>query len=1001
VIGARVGAPSILAGLALAASLAGCGDGPGAAPPDGGDAGLDGTGTGDGNADGDGGSDGNAIVVTTPSGVTAVETRDGTCDILEAVTAAASGRTVDDCANPKGVKRIVLQAGRTYPVKKPLRLSAGTEIGIADGTAGSATITAAPGFAVVAGDPSSACLVSVAAGKPEVWLRDVTLTQDPGLMLSGACITNGALNLRRVRVTGFRAGGVVATCLPAAGCDHEDDVNNWTTLRVMASLVDGNRSAGKGAGISSEGSGATVYVQHSSIVNNASDNDGGGIYLGGGWATNMIQASTISGNTTSGVGGGVLVRFAPMTITYVHIFSSTIANNTAAGAGGGIQFEPADQAGTQDVWVFASIVAGNYSLSTELEWNINKDWYVTDGSRPSGTFNCLNGSFIYVAPGHPRPTDMGGCTFDVRNPFLGPLTPMGGEGNLPLHPLLAGSPAVDAVVGNTRPGQQRDAWIDEVDTGTPATWTLFDPLVDGDGDGTAARDLGAIERSDRWQTELLAVRAQGPSAHVVVTIPDGWDRGAGTGYGATSATNEFVTYALPIGEPGRYDVSVGVRRDPAGGKFQLAIADDPAGPWTTLGTEQDGYASTAAFVSLGPFATQFASPGEKLVRFTVMGKNATSNGHRLYLDYIEAKKRTGACPIADVAAGGNQTCALMSQGGVRCWGSNANGQLGDGSRTDRASPPVVDALSGVMAVAAGVSHTCALSTDGSVRCWGRGDSGQLGDGRPTTRMVPSDPVLSGVKAIAAGRAHTCALTTSGGVRCWGANESGQLGDGSTTNRMRPPDADVLSGVKAVSAGGAHTCALMMTGGVRCWGANSSGQLGVGSTTDQAVPPAADVAGDMAAVSAGDNHTCALTTAGGVRCWGNNTDGQLGVGTFDSTVAPPSTDVLTDVKQVLASYLFTCALTTSGGVRCWGFNGWGAIGDDTELQVDRRSPAAVDVLGAAASLAAGFNHVCARMTNGGVRCWGANDFGQLGDGMPPIFAFTPPAMNTPGFNGTCE
>jgi len=454
VIGARVVAGSILAGLALASVLAGCSSDAGAAPPDGGDVGLDGTGTGDAM---DGGGDVTAIVVDTPSGRTAVETRDGYCDILEAVAAAASGRTVDDCANPNGVTRIVLQPGRTYPVKKPLRLAAATEIGIADGTAGSATITAAPGFAVVASDPSSSCLVSVASGKPDVWLRDVTLTQDPSLTLSGACITEGALNLRRVRVTGFRAGGVVATCLPGSGCDHEADVNHATTLRVLGSLVDGNHSAGKGAGISSEGSGATVYVEHSAIVNNASDNDGGGIFLGGGWATNIIQGSTISGNTTSGAGGGVLVRFAPMTITYVHIFSSTIANNTAAGNGGGIQFEPADQEGTQDVWVFASIVAGNYSLSTELEWNINSEWYVTDRSRPAGTFNCLNGSFIYVAPGHPRPADMGGCTFDARNPFLGPLTPMGGVGNLPLHPLLVGSPAVDAVTGDVGPGQQRDA----------------------------------------------------------------------------------------------------------------------------------------------------------------------------------------------------------------------------------------------------------------------------------------------------------------------------------------------------------------------------------------------------------------------------------------------------------------------------------------------------------------------------------------------------------------
>ena len=245
-------------------------------------------------------------------------------------------------------------------MKKTLRLSSATEIGLADGATGSATIAAAAGFAVDGKDASSACLVSVAGANPDAWLRDVTLTQDPGLTLAGACITRGSLDLRRVRVTGFRAGGIVATCLPASGCDHETNIDQATTLRVLGSLVDGNHSAGKGAGISSEGSGATVLVAHSAIVNNASDDDGGGIYLGGGWNTNIIQSSTISGNTSSGAGGGLLVRFAEMTNTYVNIFNSTIANNTAASNGGGIEFEPA-QAGRQDVSVFASIVAGNFS----------------------------------------------------------------------------------------------------------------------------------------------------------------------------------------------------------------------------------------------------------------------------------------------------------------------------------------------------------------------------------------------------------------------------------------------------------------------------------------------------------------------------------------------------------------------------------------------------------------------------------------------------------------
>src|SRR4029077_11715635 len=106
----------------------------------------------------------------------------------------------------------------------------------------------------------------------------------------------GSVNLRRVRVTGFDAGGVVATCLPASGCDHEADTEAATTLRVFSSLIDGNHSASKGAGIASEGSGTAVVIAHSAIVDNASDNDGGGVYLGGGWGTVIIQSSTISGN---------------------------------------------------------------------------------------------------------------------------------------------------------------------------------------------------------------------------------------------------------------------------------------------------------------------------------------------------------------------------------------------------------------------------------------------------------------------------------------------------------------------------------------------------------------------------------------------------------------------------------------------------------------------------------------------------------------------------------
>jgi alpha-tubulin suppressor-like RCC1 family protein len=229
-----------------------------------------------------------------------------------------------------------------------------------------------------------------------------------------------------------------------------------------------------------------------------------------------------------------------------------------------------------------------------------------------------------------------------------------------------------------------------------------------------------------------------------------------------------------------------------------------------------------------------------------------NNAHSTPLQVIGVGGSGTLGSVTAITAGANHTCALISGGTVDCWGLNDHGQLGNNSTTDNDTPVrVVGAggtgyLTGVTAVSGGRMHVCVLLSGGSVYCWGDNENGELGDGTTTNRSVPVRAgSISTAVSVSAGEYHSCALLADGTAQCWGASAYGQVGDGTTADTSTPVTVigpggyGVLSGIAAISAGGGditetddyeHTCALTTDGTVVCWGQNNYGQLGNGTTT---------------------------------------------------------------------------------------------------------------------------------------------------------------------------
>jgi len=341
-----------------------------------------------------------------------------------------------------------------------------------------------------------------------------------------------------------------------------------------------------------------------------------------------------------------------------------------------------------------------------------------------------------------------------------------------------------------------------------------------------------------------------------------------------------------------------------------------------------------------------------------------------------------------ISAGSNHACAVLTDATIQCWGDNSFGELGNATTTNSSVPVMVTGISNATAVSAGFHDTCAVLRDATIQCWGNGTSGQLGNG--TTTNSPMPVMVSGITdavAVAAG-SISCAVLRSGLAQCWGENGTdGYLGGdtmGSPTVIPTPATVAGITNALAVAVGSNYgSCAVLSDGTIQCWGDNGYGERGDGTAYTSMSSSTVMGITNAISVSAGNDHCCAVLSDNTIQCWGRGTSGQLGNGatTFYGPPYGSSTPVtvagITNAIAVTAGGSYTCAILSDGTVQGWGANNYGELGNGTTTSSS--VPVSVADITNAMAIATGYDNTCVLLRGGSVQCWGYNQNGQLGDG----------------------
>lgn len=350
-------------------------------------------------------------------------------------------------------------------------------------------------------------------------------------------------------------------------------------------------------------------------------------------------------------------------------------------------------------------------------------------------------------------------------------------------------------------------------------------------------------------------------------------------------------------------------------------------------------------------------------------------------------------PWAHISAGAPSsvgfTCGIKTNGSLKCWGSNRQGQLGTNTLSWVGSPMATSASGGWKQVSTGeTGSTCAIRVDDTLWCWGQNTSLQLGIGS-SVQQVDTPTQISGGggwSKISMGLLHGCGIKTDNTAWCWGSGSQGQLGNNDNNSFDTPQPVSGGAAWREISSGigwNASTCGIRTDDTLWCWGNDSAGQLGNGAGGNSQVPVQVSSGTFWKKISVGGEHACGIRTDDSLYCWGSDGSAQLGNGaTSTNQQLPVLISSGTTWKAVTASPDFTCGVRlTDDTMLCWGNNNGGNLGDNSFTQ--RNVPTPVNGGGT-------WNHVdgggynygsfsCGLRLDGTAWCWGVGGAGNLGDG----------------------